>query len=340
MSATVGSPAISSGAPDGPLDVLEQPVLPRLDQRDRDPLAPRATGPTDPVDVAVRRGRYVVVDDVADVPDVETSGRDIGGHQDVEGAVPEARHDPVALLLGQAAVERRRVPAATAERLGQVVDLATSPGEHEGRGPILEVQDPPQRGELVGAPDHVRDLADPRLLSRDRPLPLQVKARGVAEVRLREPCDRPGDGCREQGCLAGLGQRRQDAVEVVRETHVQHLVRLVEHHDLDVVEAQRPAVEVVDDAARRGHDDVHAASQAVELRRDRLAAVYGHDADSQLAPVPVHGLGNLHGELAGRSEHQRCRPAAAPVLRGATSTCDTPGIPVGVQACGQALQDG
>ena len=151
------------------LDVAQQPVLARLDERDRHALAAGPTGPPDPMDVGVGVRRHVEVDDVRDVLDVEAAGRDVGRDEDVERAVAEAAHHPVAAFLGQPAVERAGVVAAGAQRLGEVVDLAARPGEDEGRGRVLDVEDPAQRGELVGAPDDVGDLADARHAVAGRP---------------------------------------------------------------------------------------------------------------------------------------------------------------------------
>ena len=94
--------------------------------------------------------------------DVEAAGGDVGGDEDIEGAVAEPAHDPVALLLGEAAVQGAGVVATAAQRLRQVVDLAPGPGEDQRRGGVLDVEDPAQRRELVGAPDDVGDLADQR----------------------------------------------------------------------------------------------------------------------------------------------------------------------------------
>ena len=68
--------------------------------------------------------------------------------------------------------------------------------------------------------------------------------------------------------------------------------------------AQRAAVDVVDRPARRGDDDVDAVAQRAELAADRLAAVDRQHPGAELAAVAVHRLGHLHGELAGRHEHE------------------------------------
>ena len=58
------------------------------------------------------------------------------------------------------------------------------------------------------------------------------------------------------------GVRLEDRVEVLGETHVEHLVRFVEHEDVDGVEAERAAAQVIERPARRRDDDVAAALEA------------------------------------------------------------------------------
>jgi hypothetical protein len=142
------------------LDVPEQAMLARLDERDRGAFATRSTRPADPVDVGIRIRRHVEVHDVGDVVDIEAASGDIGRDEDIERAVAEAAHHPVALLLRQPAVESAGIVAAAAERGRQVVDLAARPGEDEGRRWILDVEEPAERRELVHALHDVGHLAD------------------------------------------------------------------------------------------------------------------------------------------------------------------------------------
>ena len=108
-----------------------------------------------------------------------------------------------------------------------------------------------------------------------------------------------------------LGRRREDRLEVLGEAHVEHLVGLVEDDDLDAIEAQAAALEVVDRPARRRDDDVDAAAQAAQLLADRLAAVDRQDPGAELAAVLVERLGDLHRQLARRDEDERRRAALA-----------------------------
>ena len=54
-----------------------------------------------------------------------------------------------------------------------------------------------------------------------------------------------------------------DLAHLHREAHVEHAVGLVEHQDLDSVEAQGAAAQVVEDAARGAHHDVGAGPDAL-----------------------------------------------------------------------------
>ena len=59
-----------------------------------------------------------------------------------------------------------------------------------------------------------------------------------------------------------LRHRRGDAADVLDEAHVEHAVGFVEHEELDVAELDVALAHQVEQAARRGDQDVDAASSA------------------------------------------------------------------------------
>ena len=63
-------------------------------------------------------------------------------------------------------------------------------------------------------------------------------------------------------------------------------------------------------------------ASAMQLRRDRLAAVDGYDPRPDLAAVLVGRLGDLHRELAGRRQHQRPGPGPAIAVTWRAPTLD------------------
>jgi hypothetical protein len=106
----------------------------------------------------------------------------------------------------------------------------------------------------------------------------------------------------------------QDRLDVVDESHPQHLVALVEHDGLEVGEDETAAAEMIEDPARRPHDHVHAVLEAPELLVHRLTAVHGQHAQArQVLAVGVRRLRDLDRELARRCQHQRLELGPADV---------------------------
>ena len=172
------------------LDVAQQSMLARLDQGDRHALASGPARSADAMHVGIGVGRHVEVDDVADVVDVEAAGGDVRRDEHVQRSVAETPHDPVAGLLGQAAVEGAGVVATAAQRLGQVVHLAARPREHERGRRILDVEDAAQGRQLVDPPHDVRRLADPGHAVAGGLLGMDRDPGRIAQVALGDPRDR------------------------------------------------------------------------------------------------------------------------------------------------------
>ena len=101
------------------LDAADLVALGRGDEGDRAAGAPDPAGAADPVDVDLRGGRHVVVDDVGDVLDVEPAGGDVGRDQQPHPVVLEGDHHAVADALADVAVQRLDVEAFVLQRLLQ-----------------------------------------------------------------------------------------------------------------------------------------------------------------------------------------------------------------------------
>ena len=65
------------------LDKLQEAMLARVGERDRHAFAADAPGPSDAVNVHLRRRRQIEIDHVRDVIDIESSSGDVSRHQDV-----------------------------------------------------------------------------------------------------------------------------------------------------------------------------------------------------------------------------------------------------------------
>ena len=139
---------------------------------------------------------------------------------------------------------------------------------------------------------------------------------GFAQVALDEHVDAVVERGREQQPLRARRGLVEQPLDAGQEAEVGHVVGLVEHRDLDGVEAAVPLADQVLEPAGAGDDDVDAGRGA---RRPGgpgatppKTVVIAHARAQR--PAAAMRLGHLVGELAGRHEHQRPRTAA---LRGA-----------------------
>ena len=228
-----------------------------------------------------------------------------------EGALAEPVHDPIALLLAHAAVQGRRVVAAAGQRLRQLVHFQPGACEDQRRGGILQVQDPRQRGELVGAAHDVHALPDAGHLRARWPFGAHGHPDRLPEMASRDPRDRGRDRGREERGLASRRGRGEERLEVFGEAHVEHLVGLVEHDGLHGVEGEAAASQVVHGPAGGGDHHVDPAPERPELLADRLAAVDRKDVGIHATTISVDGLRDLHRQLARGDQDERERPARA-----------------------------
>ena len=146
-------------------------------------------------------------------------------------------------------------------------------------------------------------------------LPAIVIRCGSRMIAGGEIGDARRDGGREERRLP-LGRRLgQDPLDVLDEAHVEHLVRLVEDEEADVVELERAPPHVVHDAAGRADHDLDAALQAAELPLVGLAAVDGQRLHVLVAAVLVQRLRDLDRQLARRGQNERLHRAQLGVDR-------------------------
>ena len=218
-------------------------------------------------------GGRVDVQHQRNVVDVDAAGGDVGGDQDRRVAVLEVGQDAVALALGLAAVQRRRVHALLTQPLGEPVHVGLGAHEHD-------------RAALAGA-----DLRDDGLLVRVRNLEQVVVHGGHAGRRRRDRVrHRVGEVLPDQlvdvaverrGEQQPLPARRgqvEDLADLRHEAHVRHLVGLVQRGEHHLAQLAGALPDVVGQPAGGGDEQVHAAGQLVGLLGE------GRPADHDPAP--------------------------------------------------------
>ena len=267
---------------------------------------------------------HVVVDDVREQVDVETAGGHVGGDEQLGAAAAQPLDHAGAVLLVHAAVQRLGAQAAGGEGLGDGVDVERGCGRTRSRrwaarppapGPARRWCACAARGTRSGAPSAPR-----RRAPRSRRIRTVTGSRRYfcASVSMRR-----GMVAENSTAWRVSGVCVEQRLDVLDEAHVEHLVGLVEHDGLELVQAQRAAVHEVDGAARGGDDDVDALLQRLPLRADGRAAVDGGDAGTATAveagAVAGDGLGDLQRQLTGGGEHHAEGRVAAAAASGRIS---------------------
>ena len=265
-----------------------------------------AAGTADAMDVVLGRERHVEVEDVAHVDDVEAAGGDVGGHQDLDLALLELLERLHARRLAHVAVQRAGVEALLLERGMQGGDVALAVAEHEGVLDVLLPDQPDQRLALL-------------LFRHDHDALDDVGAGGgrrrhgdflrVLKEAVGQPLDLGRHGGGEEQRLAQLRQVADDALDVGDEAHVEHAIGFVDHQHLDVVQQHLAALEMVEQAARRGDQHVDALLERALLVVEAHAADQQRHAELVVLAVDVEVLGHLGGQFTRRLQDQRARHA-------------------------------
>mmetsp|Transcript_110547 Transcript_110547/g.165474 ORF Transcript_110547/g.165474 Transcript_110547/m.165474 type:complete len:221 (+) Transcript_110547:636-1298(+) len=211
--------------------------------------------------------RHAGLDDQLDLGHVDAARRDVGGDERREGARAEVLECDLALGLVDVAVDGAR-GGLQLRRRRQCVHVRLRVRKHQ-HPPSFAVEPHDvsdhscARGPVAGDCD-VSDGGSRPL----RVLPDHVDVEEVFAVLLGEFLD-PGrhGGGPEVGLPRLLGDLADDGLDVVLETHLQHLIRLIQHKHFHAAHVQRALVNVVDRAPWRAHHHVHASPQSVVLGR-------------------------------------------------------------------------
>jgi hypothetical protein len=205
--------------------------------------------------------------------------------------------------------------ATAAQCFGQLVDFGARSAEDDDRRRRFHVEHARERGDFVSALHDVGDLANTRRLAVGQMLARNRDAHGLAQMPAGDRTDRVRHGRREKRGLPVARHGGENRLEVVGETHVEHLVRFVENEHLDRVERERPTTDVIQRTTWCRHDDIDAALEGTQLLRHRLSTVDRQNPHAEWSPVLMDGLGDLHRELARRNENESAYRLSAVVRR-------------------------
>ena len=258
------------------------------------------------MDIGLWHEGQLEVDDVGHLVDVDAARGDVGGDQDAQLAVLEGLEGALALGLGFVAVDGASLDAAGLEIGRDLVGAVLGLGEDEAAGEGRVGEQLGQQGALADRLDHddrLFDALDGGGLGRDLDLDR------VLEQVAGQLADLARHGGREEQVLAARGQARDDLADRLDEAEVEHLVGLVEDENLGRGEVQGLLLDVVEQAAGSGDEDVEALLDGALLGAVFHAAEDDGDAEAEAGAVDLEHLANLGRQFARRRQDQGARGA-------------------------------
>ena len=289
------------------------------DEADRQAAFTGAAGAADAVHVGLWGAREVKVDDHRQLIDVQAARGQIGGDQHLQVAGLEVGQRHLARALAHLAMQRGRGNAEPGQLAGDMLAGVAGRHKHQHPTPAVVLDQVAQQLGAARGIDLDRALLDGCHVF-GRAQFGHVNAQGLAQQGLRQRVNGGREGGREQQALARRRQLREQARQLVGKTGVEQAVGLVEHQCGDIAQAQRVALDQVEQPARRGHHHLGAAAQRHHLRVDRDAAVDDQHLDrlGQLPRQRAQRFTDLGRQLARGHQHQRQRAAR----RGARAALD------------------
>ena len=275
-------------------------LLSGMDDRDRCSLLSGTTGTAASVCVACHIIRQTVVDNVSQIIYVQTTGSHIGSHQELNGMVAELLHGEVTLLLTQVAVQRLCIITILNQLICNILSLQLSAAEDNCKDAWIEIHHTLQGEILVLGIYQIVDVVYmlSTLVARthyDFLVVVQIVEGNLLDVLAH--------GSREEQGVSIFRNVLEDGIDALREAHVQHLVSLIKHHVVHVLQLGHAAINQIEQTARGSHDNLHTMLQGANLASDVGTAINcGNMQTVDVLGKTVQIVCYLEAELTCRTE--------------------------------------
>jgi hypothetical protein len=258
------------------------------------------------VNVVIDVSGKIVVDNVLDVGNIETTSSNGGGDEDWGASGTEHLEGTLALALSAVTVNGGGGEALVDEEVGEGVGHALGLDEDESQTSTVSVEDVEQHTTLVGVLDVLNLLGD---VLGGGTNTTNGQEDVVAQEVASEHLDVTGEGGGKHESLAAVGRRHvltlDNTTNLGLETHVQHAVSLVENQVLDVLERDAATLDQIDETARGGDKQVAATLDLAELGANVGTTVDDARADPRTVGELAGLLVNLGNKLTSGSEDER-----------------------------------
>ena len=272
--------------------------LPEINDTEAGALLTGTTRTTAAMGIVLDIIRHAIVDDMRQVVHIQATGCHIRSHQQLGAVLAELLHGKVALLLGKVAMQGIGIVAIANQVVCHLLRLHTGTTEDNGIDARIEIHQTFQRQVLILGMHHIIDVIHVlSALVATAHLNLAL----LLQVVLGDTLDLLAHGSTEKQCAMTLGNTLEDGIQLFLETHGEHLVRLVQHHVLNLREVGSATLHQVDQSTRCGHDNIYPSLQGPDLRFYVSTSVYRKDGKiRQIFTKTLHIIGDLYTKFACR----------------------------------------
>ena len=275
-------------------------LLSGMDDGDGCSLLSGTTGTAASVGVACHIIRQTVVDNVSQIIYVQTTGSHISSHQELNGMVAELLHGEVTLLLTQVAVQCLCIITILNQLIRNILSLQLGAAEDNCKDAWIEIHYALQGEILVLGIYQIVDVVYmlSTLVARthyDFLVVVQVVEGNLLDVLAH--------GSREKQSVSILRHVLEDGIDALREAHVQHLVSLIKHHVVHVLQLSHATINQIEQTTRGSHDNLHTMLQGANLASDVGTAINcGNMQTVDVLGKTVQIVCYLEAELTCRTE--------------------------------------
>lgn len=256
--------------------------------------------------VVVNVSGQVVVHNVGDVGNIETTSSNSCCDQDRATSVTEHLESTLTLALSAVTVDGGGWEVLVDEEIGQGVCHALGLNEDEGQARTVGVQNIEQNGTLIDVLNVLHLLSN---VLRSRTDTTNRQENVVLQEVASQHLDIPGEGGGEHEGLAVLYTGHiltlNNASNLGLETHVKHTISFVEDEVLDVLQGDTTTLYEIDQTSRSSHQEIASTLDLTQLRANVSSTV----DDTRSHPGAVGELPrllvNLGDQLTGWGEDER-----------------------------------
>ena len=232
----------------------------------------------------------------------------IGGHEDIEFVVAEFRQGAIPLVLAFVAVDGADLEAPLRQQFAKLFRAMLGAAKDQRLFAGMFFQIFLQKLRLVAIGDEMHPLHD---LFGGLARGGHLHADGVAEIGSCDFLDILGHRGGEEKCLSFQGDMLGDLPQRMDETHVEHVIRLIQNQIARVLQRDIAAFQQVDQAAGGGDQHIGAPGQCHGLPVERGAADDGEDLDGGAFGENRKVIRDLRDKFTRRRKDQRAHVARA-----------------------------